>query len=88
MALQQARTFRGISIPAAYLRVDRIWGGKAENWTGMVGVYANQASAEAGDRALEEFQFSADYAAEQPNPLAAVYLAMKADEQFSTATDC
>ena len=41
----------------------------------MVGVYANQASAEAGDRALEEFQFSADYAAEQPNPLAAVYLA-------------
>ncbi len=87
MALQQARTFRGISVPSAYIRVDRVFGGKRENWTGVVGIYSDASSA-IDQHPLETFNFGVAYDEEQANPIEAVYLALKASSDFSSAVDC
>mgnify|MGYP000417383661 CR=1 FL=1 len=54
MALQTALNFKGIDLPAAYVRVDRIFGGKCEGWNSVVGVYAS-AEAAADQPQLETY---------------------------------
>lgn len=85
MALQIAKDFNGIAIPSAYVRIDRIFGGKKEGWNSVVGVYA---SAEAAiDKApLETYNQSAEYKPDE-SPYASVYAALKAREDMVDARD-
>lgn len=84
MALQTALNFKGIDLPAAYVRVDRIFGGKREGWNSVVGVYAS-AEAAADQQPLETFNQAAEYVA-QANQLALVYAALKL--KYPAAVDC
>ena len=74
MALQTVLNFTGIDLAAAYIRVDRIFGGKREGWNSVVGVYAN-AEAAVDQQPLETYNQAADYVAEA-NPLGLIYTAL------------
>lgn len=84
MALQTVLNFKGINLPAAYIRVDRIFGGKCEGWNSVIGVYAS-AEAAADQPPLETYNQSAEYVAEE-NPIALVYEALKL--KYPEAVDC
>lgn len=84
MALQTHFNFKGIDIPAAYLRVDRVFGGKRAGWNSVVGVYAS-ASAAADQQPLEQFNQAAEYVAEEP-PHLLIYAALK--DKYPEAVDC
>ena len=45
MALQQAYSFGGINLPAIYIRVHSIFGGKSSGWNSVVRLYASEAEA-------------------------------------------
>lgn len=84
MALQTALNFKGIDLPAAYVRVDRIFGGKREGWNSVVGVYAS-AEAAADQQPLETYNQATEYVAEA-SPIALVYAALKL--KYPAAVDC
>lgn len=84
MALQTELNFKGINLPAAYIRVDRVFGGKREGWNSVVGVYAS-AEAAADQSPLETYNQPAEYVAEE-NPLSLVYSALKT--KYPEAVDC
>lgn len=84
MALKATKTVKGIEIKDAYVRVDRIFGGKREGWNSLVSVYASSEAAEP----IEQFNCSAPYEAEEANPYALVYPAIKAMDGFESAVDC
>lgn len=86
MALAQSITFGGIEIPSAYIRVDRIFGGKREGWNSVVSVYASQEAAEIY-APLEQLNQSAPYNEGEMNPYKKLYATLKA-EKFKEATDC
>lgn len=66
-------TFKDSSktIPDAYLKIDRIWGSKLENWNAWINVYSNETSKEA----LTTFSVHAPYV-EDENPYVALYTAL------------
>lgn len=39
MSIKTNYNFKGINIPEAIIRVDRLWGSSKEGWTALVGVY-------------------------------------------------
>lgn len=39
MAIKTKYNFKGIQVPEAIIRVDRLWGSSKEGWTALVGVY-------------------------------------------------
>ena len=39
MSIKTNYNFKGINIPDAIIRVDRLWGSSKEGWTALVGVY-------------------------------------------------
>ena len=39
MAIKATYNFKGIKVPEAIIRVDRLWGSSKEGWTALVGVY-------------------------------------------------
>ena len=39
MSIKTNYTFKGIKVPEAIIRVDRLWGSSKEGWTALVGVY-------------------------------------------------
>ena len=39
MAIKTNYNFKGIQVPEAIIRVDRLWGSSKEGWTALVGVY-------------------------------------------------
>lgn len=84
MALQVTLNFKGITIPAAYIRIDRIFGGKKEEWNSVVGVYASQEAAET-ENPLETFNQATEYVSEE-NPFTLIYTALK--EKYPEAADC
>lgn len=84
MALQTELNFKGINISAAYIRVDRVFGGKREGWNSVVGVYAS-AEAAADQQPLETYNQPAGYVAEE-NPIALIYAALKT--KYPEAVDC
>ena len=45
MSIKTNYTFKGIQVPEAIIRVDRLWGSSKEGWTALVGVY-NKTTAE------------------------------------------
>jgi hypothetical protein len=83
MAIQCAVDFNGLQIPNAYIRIDRIFGGKREGWNSVVGVYANAEAA----APVETFNASAPYVADEC-PFCAVYTALKTLDRFADAVDC
>ncbi|MDR3414226.1 MAG: hypothetical protein P4L87_25240 [Formivibrio sp.] len=85
MAIVTPLNYRGIDLPAAYIRVNRVFGGKREGWNSVVGIYANQAAA-ADQAPLEEFNQAAAYSPDNLNAIDLVYLALKVT--YPAATDC
>lgn len=80
MALQTELDFRGIPLKNAYIRVDRLYGGKQENSYGsVVGIYADQAAAEAKQPPLDQFNFTVPYVADE-HPFTLLYAGLKADK--------
>ena len=86
MAITQSYDFQGVTISNAYIRVDRVYGGKREGWNSVVSVYASQEAAETCTP-LEQFNQSAPYDECEMNPYKKLYTALKA-EKFKEATDC
>lgn len=86
MALQIKHDFNGIALPAAYVRIDRVFGGKREGWNALVSIYASAEAAATGSEPLEQFNISTGYAADR-HPLPALYAALKADLRFVAAID-
>ena len=84
MALSTPLNYRGINIENAYIRVNRVFGGKKEGWNSVVGVYAS-AEAALTESPIEEFNQVADYVADV-FPLVAVYEKLK--EKYPVAIDC
>lgn len=39
MAIKTNYNFKGIQVPEAIIRIDRLWGSSKEGWTALVGVY-------------------------------------------------
>ena len=39
MSIKTNYNFKGIQVPEAIIRVDRLWGSSKEGWTALVGVY-------------------------------------------------
>ena len=86
MALQMAKAFGGLAVPAAYIRIDRVFGGKREGWAGLVSVYASVDAAAAGHPPIEQLNCTTSYVPDQ-HPLPALYAALKADLRFVAAID-
>lgn len=85
MALLASITLRGVELPAAYVRVERVFGGKHEGWSCLASVYASQQAAAGGAAPLEQFNHAADYAM-GVEPYGRLYAAIKA-ERFAGAAD-
>ncbi|MDD3150984.1 MAG: hypothetical protein PHV68_09130 [Candidatus Gastranaerophilales bacterium] len=86
MAITQSYDFQGVTISNAYIRVDRVFGGKREGWNSVVSVYASQEASETC-APLEQLNQSAPYDDGEMNPYKKLYAALKA-EKFKEATDC
>ena len=84
MALTTALNFKGVSLPSAYIRVDRVFGGKREGWNSVVGVYAS-AEAATDQQPLETYNMPAEYVAEA-NPLGLIYAALH--DKYPDAVAC
>lgn len=87
MALTQSITFNGLTATNAYIRVDRVFGGKREGWNSVVSVYA---SAEAANSCEPLMQFNCymDYSAIEENPYVLLYRAIKGLDEYAEAIDC
>lgn len=86
MAITQSYDFQGVTISNAYIRVDRVFGGKRGGWNSVVSVYASQEAAEIY-APLEQLNQSVPYDENEMNPYKKLYAALKA-EKFKEATDC
>lgn len=53
MAKQAAIAYKGIDLPEAYIRINRIFGGKKEGWNAVVGVYKDAEAAADVSNALD-----------------------------------
>jgi hypothetical protein len=42
MAIQTNYDFNGLTVPNAYVRIDRLFGSSRENWSALIGVYMTQ----------------------------------------------
>lgn len=83
MALSQLISFRGVTIPSAYIRVDRITGGKYSGFNAEVGIYASPGESLPIDNFGVPFLF-----VEGQDVITSAYLAVKAIPNFVTAEDC
>lgn len=80
MAIQAETTVKGVTLPAAYHRISRIFGGKDEGWTALVDVHA--CAQKCG--ALEQYGVHIDYVADQ-NPYPLLYAQIKSN---TSGADC
>ena len=85
MAIKKAIKFKGLSIKDAYVRVDRIFGGKREGWNSVVAIYAS-AESSVTDEPIETFNVTAPYV-EGELPYVAIYNSVKTQERFTGSTD-
>jgi len=83
MALMQAIEVRGVTLPAAYIRVDRITGGKYAGFNAEVGIYASAGVS----LPLDNFGLAFTFVSGQ-DLLETAYFAVKALPNFSSAADC
>lgn len=75
MALQISTVFKGLTIPAAYVRIGRITGNKDMGWDAEMSMYASSEK----QGVLDNISLHADYVAKE-DPQVTVYNAFK--EQF------
>lgn len=87
MALTQSITFNGLTATNAYIRIDRVFGGKREGWNSVVSVYASQEAA-ATCEPLKQFNVPAEYSAIEENPYVLLYRAIKGMDEYAEAIDC
>jgi hypothetical protein len=87
MALTQSITFNGLSVPNAYIRVDRIFGGKRDGWNSVVSIYAS-AEASSSCEPLKQFNCYTEYSAIEENPYVLLYHAIKGLDEYAESTDC
>ena len=85
MPLKLNIEIEGQQLTGAHVRVMRLWGGpdEGENLTGLVGVWATKNAWVNGKRPLQTFNITIPWASV---PVAALYTAVQALPQFSTAT--
>ena len=70
-------------ISDAYIRIERIWGGKQDNqWNAWVGVYHHKDSARSN---IPLFQVSAPYTTENANPYEVLYTIIEKLPQLNDA---
>jgi len=92
MALQANYNFRGITIPNAYIRIERVFGGKKEGWNSVVAVYPEKPSAAAQEfdaegneipftpiEPITTFNAGATYDPANPNAMALIYAKLKVE---------
>lgn len=84
MAITVNKEIKGIQVNNAYVRIDRIFGSKREGWSSLVGVYANAEAPEP----IDMFNCSVPYLAEESNPYALLYSAIKTIDGYESAVDC
>jgi len=87
MAIWQAMIVKGAVLPAAYIRIDRVFGGKAEGWSSLISIYASKESAEI-EEPLKQINMSVPFNPEIMNPFKLLYDAMKLNPDFAKAEDC
>lgn len=64
MAIKCTYKFSGLIIPGAYVRVQRIFGGKHDGgWQSLVNVYASDTAALAGDDPIQTLNVGITYTA-------------------------
>ena len=85
MALKTNTTINGLGVQDAYVRVDRLFGGKREGWTAVVGVYASEGAAADGTAPLTTFNHSTPYE-DGANPYNALYWALS-EEVYPESVD-
>jgi hypothetical protein len=82
-----ANYFRnGHAIENAYVRVERLWGSKRENWTGLVAVYRNETEATSNVPHIDIFNVTAAYVQDE-NPFAALYRVLETYPGIITPKD-
>ena len=83
MAITKSISLRGITIPGAYIRIDRIMGGKYSGVQAEAGIY----SAAGVSQPLDVIGFSFAFDDNQ-DVLQTAYAALKQIPEFADATDC
>jgi len=83
MAITQSLTVRGIVLPEAYIRIDRLTGGKYAGFQAEVGLYARQDVS----LPLDTVGFAFGFVAGQ-DLLETAYAALKGLPEFKEAKDC
>ena len=83
MAITKSFSLRGITVPNAYIRVDRIMGGKYSGFQAEAGIYASSSASLPIDTVGLSFGFVAD-----KDLLVTGYEALKGLPEFSGAADC
>jgi hypothetical protein len=82
MALTMATSFRGIDIPAAYVRVASFYGNKSSVEVCVTVAAMRDAPA------LESRNYVLSYDIDGDNPIRQAYLHLKSLPEFSGAVDC
>lgn len=82
MALKMNVSRLGLQIPDAYIRIDRLMGGKRFGWQAEVGIYASHAQ----HRPIDVFGVDCAFV-DNEHPLATIYRAVKETPEFKNALD-
>lgn len=83
MAITKSIEVRGVVLPSAYIRLDRITGGKHAGFNGEAGIYASSSASLPIDTVGLSFGFVADQ-----DLLVTGYDALKCLPEFAGAEDC
>lgn len=87
MAIQKTVTTKfGLDVQDAYIRVERLSGGKL-NMSATFAIYASKAAAENGARELETFEFAFMPNLSGANFISQAYIELKKQDGFSEARD-
>lgn len=82
MAISKSMDFRGLTVENAYIRVDRIIGGKRAGFSAEAGCYASPTTTQPFDNIGFGFNY-----VEGEDTMTSAYKALKSLPQFSDAVD-
>jgi len=85
MAKQVSISFKGIELPEAYVRINRVFGGKKEGWNAVVGVYKDAEAAKEMTNTLDVYNVTAEYSTDEMNPFTLLYAAIA--DKYETSID-
>ncbi len=87
MAIQATVVFNGVSIQSAYIRINRVFGGKIEGWSSLVDIYADATHAKDGvTLPIYQINCSTPYDPNNLNALDLIYIALLKRPEFVGAT--